>query len=133
MKKESGNSASQIKNQYALYSNDEGLQCIQLISGKWTVVRETVGGTISRVIFSDKPSGFDTFELVGIERIDGIFNSEYHSVDHVFEGTNNIQNAIDRLMYHVIELEEMAQDGWDLAHEGTDVLHLEIELMPNNK
>ena len=133
MKKEHGDPSPQNKNQYALYTNDEGLQCIQLLNGKWMVVRESVGSNISRIIFSDKPSGFDTFELVGIERIDGNFNSEYHSVYHVFEGVTSIKEAVDRLMQHVIELEELAQDGWDLVHEGTDVLHLEIEFMPDDK
>ena len=130
MKKESGNSTPQDKNQYALYTNDEGLQCIQLLNGKWIVVRESVGGSISRITFSEKPNGFDNYELVGIERIDGIFNSEYHSVFHVFEGVTSINEAVDRLKQHVIELEELTQDGWDLAHEATDVLHLEIGFMP---
>jgi len=117
-------------NQYALYSNGEGLHCVQLLNGKWMVVKETVGGSISRVTFVDKPSGFDNHELVRIEKIDGLFNSDYHSIYHVFEGVVSIKEAVDRLNKHVAELEEMEQDVWHLAHEGSDVLHLEIDFLP---
>lgn len=116
--------------QFALYSNDEGLQCVELLNGKWMVVRRTVGGSFSRIVFSDKPSGFDDYELVEFDDIDGLFNSDYYGIYHVFEGAINIRHAVGRLKEHIDELEMMQQDGWHLAHEGTDVLHLEIDFKP---
>ena len=125
--------SGQKNKQFALYSNDEGLQCVELLNGKWMVVRETVGGSISQIVFPDKPSGFDNYELVGFDDIDGLFNSDYHNVYHVFEGAINIKHAVDRLKAHIDELEQMQQDGWHLAHVGTDILHLEIDFKPFKK
>ena len=58
MKKEHGDAT----NQYALYTNDEGLQCIQLINGKYET--EASGGITLDTIRAYAETGVD-FVSVG--------------------------------------------------------------------